>query len=224
MAIRRIDFNGWFFKLLFKYRIKCNILLFNRLIHFLCYIKKVKIGHNVRFNGFPVVRRFPDSRITIGNNCLFNSSKNSIIVGLQRPCTFFTLMKGSEIIFGDNSGASGSTIVAVSSIRVGNNVLIGANSTIVDNDFHSSDPSQRTQDEIPAKPIVIEDNVFLGFNCMILKGVTIGENSVIGANSVVINSIPPNSIAMGNPCKVIIRKNWNNQVTTENNFIAPESL
>jgi acetyltransferase-like isoleucine patch superfamily enzyme len=206
--IQEIDFNGWFFKLLFKYRIKCNVFLFNRIIHILCYIKKVKIGNNVRFNGFPKVHRFPDSKITIGNGCLFNSSKNSIIVGLQKPCILFTFAKGSEIIIGDNSGASGATIIAASSIKVGKNVLIGANSTIVDNDFHSSDPSQRTLDAIPTKPIIIEDNVFLGFNCMVLKGVTIGENSVIGANSVVISNIPKNSIAIGNPCKVMIQRNW----------------
>jgi acetyltransferase-like isoleucine patch superfamily enzyme len=206
--IHGIDLNGWFFKLLFKYRIKCNVFLFNGIIHILCFFKKVRIGKNVKFNGFPKVYRFPDSKIIFGNNCLFNSSKNSIIVGLQKPCTFFTFLKGSEIIIGDNSGASGATIIAANSIRIGNNVMIGANSTIIDNDFHSSDPSQRTLDAIPAKPIIIEDNVFMGFNCMVLKGVTIGENSVIGANSVVISSIPKNSIAMGNPCKVIIQRNW----------------
>jgi len=59
-----------------------------------------------------------------------------------------------------------------------------------------------------ARPIVIHDHVFLGLNCIVLKGVTIGENSVIGANSVVMTNIPPNSFAMGNPCKVILKRNW----------------
>jgi acetyltransferase-like isoleucine patch superfamily enzyme len=50
--------------------------------------------------------------------------------------------------------------------------------------------------------------VFLGFNCFVLKGVTIGKNSVIGANSVVVSNIPPNSFAMGNPCKKFIERDW----------------
>jgi acetyltransferase-like isoleucine patch superfamily enzyme len=86
--------------------------------------------------------------------------------------------------------------------------MIGAYSTIVDTDFHNINPSDRRSEKIAAKPVVIEDNVFLGLNCCVLKGVTIGKNSVIGANSVVINNIPPNSIAIGNPCKVIIQRNW----------------
>jgi len=80
---------------------------------------------------------------------------------------------------------------------------------IIDTDFHHSDPGKRYENEnIPARPIIIEDNVFIGTNCMILKGITIGKSSVIGANSVVFTSIPENSIAIGNPCKVIIKKRW----------------
>jgi acetyltransferase-like isoleucine patch superfamily enzyme len=87
--------------------------------------------------------------------------------------------------------------------------MIGAHSMIIDNDFHHPDPNKRYQNiDIPARPITIEDNVFIGTNCMILKGITIGENSVIGANSVVITNIPKNSIAIGNPCKVVIIKKW----------------
>ena len=108
----------------------------------------------------------------------------------------------------NNSGATGALIVAATKIKIGNNVLIGAYCTIFDNDFHSSDPNKRLSDDYGTSPVLIEDNVFLGFNCLILKGVTIGENSVIGANSVVINNIPKNAIAIGNPCKVIIKKNW----------------
>ena len=53
------------------------------------------------------------------------------------------------------------------------------------------------------KPIIIEDNVWLGINSSVLKGVTIGKNSVIGAGSVVTKNIPANVIAAGNPCRVI---------------------
>lgn len=204
------DTTSWFFERIFRYKNKCNIFLFNSLIQFGCYIKGVKIGKKVVFNGFPVIRRYENSEIVIGDNCTFNSAKNSVRVGLQKRCTFVTLRKKSEILIGDNSGGSGITLLAAIKIQIGKNVMIGAHSMIIDNDFHHPDPGRRLDSiNIPARPIIIEDNVFIGTNCMILKGITIGENAVIGANSVVINSIPKNAIAIGNPCKVVIIKNWN---------------
>jgi acetyltransferase-like isoleucine patch superfamily enzyme len=208
-VINKIDISGWLFEHLFILRIKCNILFFNNLIHFVCYIRGVKIGKKVVFNGFPRIRRHEDSKILIGDNCILNSAKNSVNIGLQKRCTLVTLNEKAEIIFGNNSGSSGVTMVAATKIEIGNNVLIGANCTFIDTDFHHSDPYKRQlSNDIPARPIIIEDKVFIGFNCFVLKGVTIGENSVIGANSVVIESIPKNSIAIGNPCKVVIKRNW----------------
>ncbi len=204
------DIIGWFFERIFRYGNKCNIFLFNSLIHLGCRIKGVKIGKEVIFNGFPEIRRFENSDIVIGDCCRFNSAKNSVRVGLQKRCTFVTLRKKSEIIIGNNSGGSGITLLAAIKIKIGNNVMIGAHSMIIDNDFHHADPDKRhDMVDIPARPITIEDNVFIGTNCMILKGITIGENAVIGANSVVISSIPKNAIAIGNPCKVVIIKSWN---------------
>ena len=204
-----LDIIAWFFERLFRYRNRINILLFNPLVHIACKVKGVKIGKKVVFNGFPVVRRNENSKILIGNNCTFNSSKRSVKVGLEKRCTFVTLRKEAKIIIGNKSGGSGVTLLAALNIGIGNNVMIGAHTMLIDNDFHHADPGRRSQSaDSPARPIIIEDNVFIGTNCMILKGVTIGENSVIGANSVVINNIPRNSIAIGNPCKVVIIKNW----------------
>lgn len=204
------DLSGWIHERIFRYRKKASVFLFNNLIQFICRIKGVRIGKKVVFHGCPVIQRSENTDIIIGNNCTFNSSKRSVRVRLYQPCTFITVQKGAEIIFGDHSGASGALIVAANKVKIGNNVLIGAHCTIIDTDFHNSDPCRRLEvEDIPSRPVIIEDNVFLGFNCVILKGVTIGENSVIGANSVVIGSIPKNSIAIGNPCKVVIKKNWN---------------
>jgi acetyltransferase-like isoleucine patch superfamily enzyme len=207
----KYDFDpiAWFLERLFRYRNKCNILFLKYPILLMCYIKGVRIGKKVDFNGFPVIRRYENSRIVIGDNCTFNSARNSVRVGLHERCTLVTLLKNSEIVFGNNSGGSGIMVLAAKKIVVGNNVLIGSHTMIIDTDFHHSDPGKRYQNEnIPARPIIIEDNVFIGTNCMILKGVTIGKSSVIGANSVVFTSIPENSIAIGNPCKVIIKKRW----------------
>ena len=74
----------------------------------------------------------------------------------------------------------------------------GANTYIASTDAHSDDYRAGKD-----RPIVLEDNVWLGLNVVVLKGVTIGKNSLIGANSVVTKDIPANVIAVGNPCRVI---------------------
>lgn len=168
----------------------------------------VEIGENPTFTGLLGIEKAPDSLIRIGDNCVFNSWRYSQPIILHNPCRFTTLMPGAEIVIGNNTGASGAVIIATNSIRIGDNVLIGANCAIFDSDFHNLDPAKRNEHDSTSKPIVIEDNVFLGFSCFVLKGVTIGKNSVIGANSVVMTDIPPDSIAMGNPCKVILKRNW----------------
>jgi len=184
-----------------------RILFFNGLINLICNIKGIKIGKKVVFNGFPKIYRFRKSRIEIGDNCSLNSARNSLLIGLRRSCTLATLEPNSEILLGNNVGMSGCVIIAASKIEIGNNVTIGANCLILDTDFHHSDPLKRlTNNSAPTRPVVIKENVFIGTDCLILKGVTIGKNTAIGAGSVVINDIPDNSIAVGNPCKVVIRK------------------
>lgn len=202
-----IDYSGIFFQYISQYRQNFGILLLNRFVHFICYIKGVKLGRNVIFNGIPIIQRVPNSSIIFGSNCTFNSAKKWLL----RPCAIVTEDKNAEIVIGNNTGVTGLRIFAVSKVTIGNNVLIGLNCTILDNDGHHSDLSKRELDiipsNIPSRPIVIEDNVFIGMECTILKGVTIGKNSVIGARSVVFNDIPENCIAAGNPCKIIMRKN-----------------
>ncbi len=139
------------------------------------------------------------SKIRIGNNCRFRSGKTSNLIGINRPCIISTLGNSSpELTIGDNCGFSGTVIGCFLKIKLGNNVRCGANTLITDSDWHLDDPRAGAP-----KPIIIEDNVWLGVNAVVLKGVTIGENSVIGANSVVVKDIPANVIAAGNPCKVI---------------------
>jgi acetyltransferase-like isoleucine patch superfamily enzyme len=83
-------------------------------------------------------------------------------------------------------------------ITIGNDVRCGANTTITDSDWHLNDPRVGSP-----KPVTIMDNVWLGLNSVVLKGVTIGRNSIIGASSVVVRDVPPDVIAAGNPCQVI---------------------
>jgi len=98
----------------------------------------------------------------------------------------------------DRHRFSGTVIGAFRSIRLGGGIRCGANTLITDSDWHPGDP--RSGDP---RPIVIEDNVWLGAGSTVMKGVTIGRNSVIGAGSVVTKDIPADVIAAGNPCRII---------------------
>lgn len=90
-------------------------------------------------------------------------------------------------------------------VTIGNNVVIADRVSIRSYDGHPSDPAKRHLPASPesSKPIVIEDNVWVGQSSIILKGVTIGAGAVIGAGSVVTKDVPPNSLAIGNPIRCI---------------------
>lgn len=87
-------------------------------------------------------------------------------------------------------------------ITIGNNVFIAPNVCIVTEE-HAMDVEQRLEGLEYTHPVTIGDNVWICTGAIVLPGVTIGANSVIGAGSVVTKDIPPNSLAVGNPCKVI---------------------
>lgn len=144
-----------------------------------------------------MVSRFQCSNIIIGNHCTFNSSSRFNYRGLNHRCILQTAAENAIISIGDYCGFSGVSIIAAKEVVIGNHVMVGANTGIADWDDHS--------DRIKTIPIPvhIEDNVFIGMDCTILKGVTIGKNSIIGAGSIVTKDIPANVITVGNPCKVI---------------------
>ena len=112
--------------------------------------------------------------------------------------------ESSEVIIGDNVVmANGASIQAVSKITIEDNVMIGINCFLVDTDGHDLNPEKRMTGEVKSAPITIKRNVIIYYNSVVFKGVTIGENSVIGACSVVTKDIPANVFAAGNPARVI---------------------
>lgn len=110
----------------------------------------------------------------------------------------------SEIIIGDNVAINNAFSIGCSSkVTIENDVLIGVNCSIIDNDGHDLAIKKRNAGMPKSAPVHIQQNVFLGSNVSILKGVTIGKNTIIGNGSVVTKNIPENVIAAGNPAKVI---------------------
>ncbi len=134
------------------------------------------------------------------------STKRTNLVGLLNPVILDT-RRGGRIEIGENSSGSGVVISSKELISIGKNVKLGGNVRIFDHDFHSFDFEERrdpeTYSQLKSAPINIGDDVFIGTNATILKGITIGNRVIIGASSVVAKSIPSDEVWAGNPAKFI---------------------
>lgn len=122
-----------------------------------------------------------------------------------------------SLVFGNNIQINDFVhIAALNEVRIGDNVLIASKVFITDlehgsyagNESDSSPDSIVKERPLSSKSVIIKNNVWLGEHVSVLPGVTVGENSIIGANSVVTKSIPANSIAVGIPAKVIKQYNF----------------
>ncbi len=134
----------------------------------------------------------------IGENCY-----------LETP--FYANWGGKNIHMGDNVYTNfGVTFVDDTDIFIGNNVMIAPN-VILSTGTHPVDIELRRKVAQFNLPITIKDNVWIGASAIIMPGVTIGENSIIGAGSIVTKDIPKNVIAVGNPCKVMREINENDR-------------
>lgn len=181
-----------------KLQLICENLIFKMLFHSLCRGK-------ANVFGLPLIFQKQKGSISLGENIVLISAPYFSEPGTNHPVILRTLSKNASITIGKNVGLSGTTICAQSGVTIGDNVMFGANVSIIDTDFHPISPVNRrfTREGVKTAPIMIEDNVFIGMNSIIMKGVTIGENSVIGAGSIVTNSIPANVIAVGSPAKEV---------------------
>lgn len=168
------------------------------------WFRGIHCGKKCVFYGLPVIYRNFGSDIQIGDHCVFRSDKTSNLVGVNRRCIISTTRETAVVKIGDNSRFSGTVIRSAERVEIGRGVLCGANVLILDFDGHGVDPAARHHNpRVVSKPVVIEDNVWLGINTVVLKGVRIGRNAVVGANSLVVKDIPPDTVAGGNPCKVL---------------------
>jgi len=199
------DFSGVIFLSASKLRIIINRNISTSVTYLMCSFKKIRIGKNNKFYGIPIFQRRPLSKITLGDNCIIRSDITTNLAN-RKKSIIRTYNSNAIIEIGDNTGINGSVIAAAEKIVIGKDVLIGFNCYICDTNNHVIDPIERHNGKPETSPISIGDNVWLGLNVVILRGVSIGINSVIGANSLVTSDIPPNVIAMGNPCRVVVKK------------------
>lgn len=174
---------------------------FYRLIY-----KNIHIGRNINCWGRVLIWKSPESSIVIGNNLriVSNHLRSGIAMHSKLKLTAFSEAK---IIIGDAVAMVGTSITCrTTCIEIMEGTIIGPNVIIVDSDFHVLWPPENRNFNMGYendRPVKICKNVWIGMSCIILKGVTIGENSIIAAGSIVTKDIPPNVVAGGNPAKVI---------------------
>ena len=151
---------------------------------------------------FRRIRITPECQLTIGHGSMIDAN----IVSDRA---------GARYSIGDNTFIGASYLISASSISIGSNVLISWGCWIVDHDSHAIGYQDRINDvalwrsgekcwdKVNASPVTVCDHAWIGFNSIILKGITIGHGAVIGAGSVVTKSIPDHCVAAGNPARVI---------------------
>lgn len=179
------------------------------LIHVFYFVRKccfIPFSNNKNIKGVfksnqPVVLR-GEGQINFGKNINFG------VVNSPLSCNTYTYIEArainSCIVLGDNIHVNNAfSIVSEKKVIIKNNVLIGYNCSISDSNFHDLDINKRGQTDPIPKEVIIENNVFIGNNVTILKGVVIGENSVVATGAVVTKSFPENVVIGGCPAKII---------------------
>lgn len=160
-------------------------------------------GPGFKVCGRPILRIARRGALRFGEGVMLQSRLRSNMAGGTSPTTL-QCFDGAHIVFGNGSGCSLATISCRSSVTIGDNVLIGANVRIYDHDFHPVDPESRRRspnENVATRPILVGNDVFIGAQAVILKGVTIGDRAVVGAGAVVSKDVPADEIWAGNPAR-----------------------
>ncbi|MGN0419399.1 MAG: acyltransferase [Acetatifactor sp.] len=168
-------------------------------------VQKIRYGKKCEFYGLPVIIRTGNSEMVLGNGVVVKSSFLSNLIGLYQR-SIIMARAGGKVVLEDDVRMSATTIYSRASIHIGKHTSIGANVKIFDHDFHPIDPDERLEHPnsgMKCKPIEIGENVFIGCNCIILKGSKIGNNCVIGAGSVVAGTFEDSCVIAGNPARVV---------------------
>ena len=185
---------------LIPYRIGVGLRWFIQKFYFepMFKAKCKSCGNNLRIDiGMPQLSK--NLNISVGNNVSICGVNSFFAAGI---------LPNPTLVVGDNSYIGFQVSISVGQrVILGKNCLLAARVAIMDNNNHPIDPERRrrlekvTPDEI--EPVVIEDNVWLGYQSFIGKGVRIGQGSIVAANSVVIKNVPAKSIVSGVPARIV---------------------
>lgn len=208
----KIRFTGFFLCNFYHNTIYAILNLYN-IIRFKC--SGISYGKGFSSAGSITLEIYPGSQVILGDNVsIISDSRRCTAAALAFPSRFKTFTSSSKIIIGDNVGLNGTSITSRSkTITIGKDSMIAPNVIIVDSDFHIPWPPEMRR-LYPGNDsdgeIHIGKNCWIGMNSIILKGVTIGDNSIIAAGSVVNHDIPADSLAAGIPAKVV--KTYNGEL------------
>jgi acetyltransferase-like isoleucine patch superfamily enzyme len=162
-------------------------------------------GRGWKVYGMPIVQRYRGSQIEIGAGLNLRSWRSSNPLIPNHPVAFCTRSPQACIRIGNDVAITAATIVAAERVEIGDRTVIGANVSIVDTDFHPLEARARFEEPEggASAPIYIEEDVFIGMNALILKGVRLGKGCIVGAGSLVTKDVPAGAIVGGNPAKRI---------------------
>lgn len=165
-----------------------------------------RTGKNLKCWGRIYLIKSRESKIRIGDNVRIVSDCLRSAIAIHSRFKIHAL-GGSIIDIGNDVGLTGVSISARSTgIRIGDGTIIAPNTSLMDTDFHAPWPPQKRMYNLGLdrdRPVLIGRDVWIGMNCVILKGVSIGDNSIIAAGSVVSRDIPSNVLAGGSPARTI---------------------
>jgi acetyltransferase-like isoleucine patch superfamily enzyme len=167
----------------------------------------VTLGANTLITGDLAFKRFHSRQpkaLVIGAHCTMDG-------------VHFDLGENGQMVIGDYCYFTNAVLLCELDVRIGNYVVIGWNATLADTDFHPIAPAERVADAIACsplgkgrprpqilkRPVIIEDDVWIGPNATILKGVRIGAGAFVEAGSVVSRDVPPRARVMGNPAEIV---------------------
>jgi acetyltransferase-like isoleucine patch superfamily enzyme len=163
------------------------------------------VGIGVTMLSLPYCRCYGSGSLRVGNYVTILNSLSENRAGIIHE-TVMIVASGSKLAIGNHVGISGAIIDAQAPVSIGERVMLGANCSLLTTDYHPLDAKERferIEATVRKAPIVIEDDVWVGANAIILKGVTIGARSIIGAGSVVTKDVAPGVVVAGNPARVV---------------------
>lgn len=181
-------------------------VLFSQLAGVYLRLWGVKVGKRLRMQSFCLCRRCSGLSIEIGDNVRISNKLCENPAGVTNRTVLVAGRSGARIKIGNNVGISGAILYCSNEIVVEDNVQIGAGVKVYDTDFHPVNFLARREhkiDLIETKAVCICQDVWLGANATILKGVTIGERSIVATGAVVTKDVPNDVIVAGVPAKVV---------------------